>query len=297
MKKTLFSISLTLLFSLPAYADNLNIVTTYPYIEDITKKIGKDKVNVFSLSKGDWDPHFVVPKPSLISKTRKADLLIINGAQLEIGWLPPIIRQANNFDVQPGNKGFLDLSVYMNLIQVPTNISKAQGDVHPFGNPHFALDPDNIPIISKVVTEKLCQLDNDNCNYFKSNNESFIKKWSDKSKIWASKMKPLKNIKVVEYHRLFDYLFKRYNIEVINTLEPLPGIPPTPRHLATIIDIIKKEAIKINVRSVYNPLDPSKYVSDKTNSNLITLPHDVDSVKEADDIFSLFDELTKRLSQ
>ncbi|RZK00550.1 MAG: hypothetical protein EOO43_25160, partial [Flavobacterium sp.] len=154
-------------------------------IEDITKKIGQGKVTVSSLSKGDWDPHYVVPKPSLISKSRKADLLIINGAQLEIGWLPPIIRQANNSEIQPGSKGFLDLSTYMNLIQVPNNISRAQGDVHPFGNPHFALNPDNIPIVSKVVTEKLCQLDNTNCSYFETNNKAFTKKWQDKSKVWS----------------------------------------------------------------------------------------------------------------
>lgn len=296
MKKFLLSLILVFAAS-PAYAANLNIVTSYSYIEDITKKIGKDKVNVSSLSRGDWDPHFIVPKPSLISKSRKADLLIINGAQLEIGWLPAIIRQANNADIQPGTKGFVDLSVYMNLIQVPNNISRSQGDVHPFGNPHFALDPDNIPIVSKVITERLCQLDNDNCSYFTTNNQSFTKKWLEKSKIWSNKMKSLNGVKVIEYHRLFDYLFKKYNMQVINTLEPLPGIPPPPKHLATVIETIKKESIKVNIRGVYNPYDPSKYISDKTTSKLITLPHDVRSVKESDDIFSLFDEIVKRLNQ
>lgn len=295
MKKILLSLSF-IFASLPAYADNLNIVTAYPYIEDITKKIGQDKVNVSSLSKGEWDPHFVVPKPSLIAKTRRADLLIINGAQLEVGWLPPIIRQANNGEVQPGSKGFLDLSTYINLIQVPNNISRAQGDVHPFGNPHFILNPDNVPVVSKVVTEKLCQLDNANCQYFKNNNDSFTKKWTDKSKLWSTKMKSLKGAKVIEYHRLFDYLFKKYDMEVVNTLEPLPGIPPSPKHLATVIDTVRKDSIKINIRGIYNPYDPSKFLSDKTNSNLITLPHDVSSVKEADDIFSLFDEIVKRLN-
>lgn len=295
MKK--FLIGLSLLFvSLPAYAENLNIVTSYPYIEDITKKIGQGKVSVSSLSKGDWDPHYVVPKPSLISKSRKADLLIINGAQLEIGWLPPIIRQANNSEIQPGSKGFLDLSTYMNLIQIPNNISRAQGDVHPFGNPHFALNPDNIPIVSKVVTEKLCQLDNNNCSYFENNNKAFTKKWQDKSKVWSAKMKILKGTKVIEYHRLFDYLFKKYNIEMVNTLEPLPGIPPTPKHIATIVDTVKKESIKKNIRGVYNPYDPSKYVSDKSDASLVTLPHDVGSVKESTDVFSLFDEIVKRLN-
>jgi zinc/manganese transport system substrate-binding protein len=295
MKK--FLISLSLLFvAMPAYADNLNVVTSYPYIEDITKKIGQDKVNVSSLSKGEWDPHFVIPKPSLIAKSRRADLLIINGAQIEIGWLPPIIRQANNSEIQPGNKGFLDLSNFIGLIQVPSNISRAQGDVHPLGNPHFILDPENVLIVSKVINEKLCQLDNSNCSYYSKNNETFTKKWKEKLKIWNTKMKPLRDTKVIEYHRVFDYFLNRYGLKVENTLEPLPGIPPTPKHLATVIDTVRKESIKINLRAVYNPNDPSKLLSDKTGSNLITLPHDVNSTKEADDIFSLFDEIVKRFN-
>lgn len=295
MKKILMALSI-LFISSPAYADNLNIVTSYPYIEDITKKIGQDKVNVSSLSKGEWDPHFIVPKPSLIAKSRRADLLIINGAQLEIGWLPQIIRQANNPEIQAGSKGFLDLSNYINLIQVPSNISRAQGDVHPLGNPHFILDPDNVLIVSKVINEKLCQLDNSNCSYYSKNNQEFTKKWKDKIKVWNNKMKYLKNIKVIEYHRVFDYFLNKYGLKVENTLEPLPGIPPTPKHLATIIDTVRKESIKVNLRAVYNPIEPSKLLSDKTGSNLVTLPHDVNSDKNTDDIFSLFDEIIKRLN-
>ncbi|MFN8575632.1 MAG: zinc ABC transporter substrate-binding protein [Candidatus Sericytochromatia bacterium] len=295
MKKILLSLSI-LFISSPAYADNLNIVTAYPYIEDITKKIGQDKVNVSSLSKGEWDPHFIVPKPSLIAKSRRADLLIINGAQLEIGWLPQIIRQANNPEIQAGSKGFLDLSSYINLIQVPSNISRAQGDVHPLGNPHFILDPDNVLIVSKVINEKLCQLDNSNCSYYSKNNQEFTKKWKEKLRVWDSKMKDFRNRKVIEYHRVFDYFLNKYGLKVENTLEPLPGIPPTPKHLATVIDTVRKESIKINLRAVYNPIEPSKLLADKTGSNLVTLPHDVNSDKNVDDIFSLFDEITKRLN-
>lgn len=295
MKKLLLGFAF-LFIALPAYADNLNIVTSYPYIEDITKKIGQNKVSVSSLAKGDWDPHFVVPKPSLISKSRRADLLIINGAQLELGWLPQIIRQANNPDIQTGGKGFIDLSSYVKLIQVPTNVSRSQGDVHSMGNPHFILDPNNTPIVSKVITDKLCHLDNSNCNFYTKNNNDFINKWREKQKIWDSKMSKLRGTKVIEYHRLFDYFFNRYGLKVENTLEPLPGIPPTPKHLAFIINSVRKESIKINVRSVYNPADPSKLVSDKTEAALITLPHDVNAVKEATDIFSLFDEMVRRFN-
>lgn len=295
MKKIILTLSL-IIFALPAYAENLNIVTSYPYIEDITKKIGQNKVNVSSLAKGEWDPHFVIPKPSLIAKSRRADLLIINGAQLEIGWLPPIIRQANNPEIQSGSKGFMDLSNYVKLIQVPTNISRSQGDVHSLGNPHFVLDPNNTPILSKAITDRLCQLDNTNCSFYTKNNSDFTNKWKEKQKVWQSKMSKLRGAKIVEYHRLFDYFLNRFGLLVENTLEPLPGIPPTPKHLATVINTVKQESIKINIRSVYNPNDPSKFLSDKTGANLITLPHDVDAIKESTDMFSLFDEMVKRIT-
>ena len=286
----------SIFFMLPALAKT-EVVTSYPYIEDITSKIGKDKVNVTSLAKGDWDPHFIVPRPSLISKTRKADLLIINGAQLEIGWLPPIIRQANNANLQPGSRGFLDLSTFIELIQVPTNISRAQGDVHPFGNPHFNMDPHNITIISKVITEKLCQVDESNCSYYESNNKTFTNQWKEKLKDWDKKLKTLKGSKVIEYHRVFDYIANRYGISILATVEPLPGIPPTPNHLSQIITSTKNDNIRLNLRAVYNPQDPSNYITDKTKIKQVTLPHDVNAVKEATDIFSLFDEIVKRLTE
>ena len=139
------------------YAE-MRVVTTYPYIADITSRIGGDRVSVHALASGNWDPHFVVPKPSLIAKVRRADLLILNGAELEIGWLPPVIRESRNAKVRPESGGFLDLSVYIKLIDVPENVSRAQGDIHPSGNPHFALDPANIAKIAVVITKKLCDL-------------------------------------------------------------------------------------------------------------------------------------------
>jgi len=293
--KKLFLTMFFVLLATPAFA-KMEIITSYQYIQSITENIGKDKVNVSSFSKGSWDPHFVIPKPSLIARARKADLLIINGAQLEIGWLPPIIRQANNPEIQPGVKGFLDLSQFIKLIQVPTNVSRGQGDVHPFGNPHFHLDPNNIPLISDTITEKLCQLDNGNCKYYETNNQTFKKKWSEKLTGWNKKLKMLNGTKIIEYHRVFDYLINRYDMSLFATLEPLPGIPPTPKHISETIAKINKDTVKYNFRAIYNISAPSEYVSSKTSAKLITLPHDVDSVKEATDIFSLFDEIVKRLS-
>lgn len=294
MKRFIFLI-LTLLLITNAKAE-LKIVSTYPYIASITKEIVKDKAKVDYLASGNLDPHFVVPKPSLSVKLRDADLLIINGASLEIGWLPPLLDQANNPKIRPSASGFLDLSMYVKLIQKPESVSRAMGDVHPEGNPHFSLDPYNIPILSDAITSKLCKIDSQNCKYYQENNKNFKSRWNEKLKQWNTSMEKLKGIKVVEYHRLYDYFLNRYSIPVAETIEPLAGIPPTAKHLENLVSIIKTENVKLILQDVYHPIKPAKFLSEKTNIKYVVIPHDVGSVSEATDIFSLFDEIVKRIT-
>jgi zinc/manganese transport system substrate-binding protein len=294
--KKVFLIFFFLLMAMPAFA-KVNIVTAYPYIQDITEKIGKDKVSVSSLAKGEWDPHFIIPKPSLIAKTRNAKLLIINGAQLEIGWLPQIIRQANNPDIQTGSNGLLDLSSKVKLIEIPGSVSRSQGDVHPNGNPHFVLDPLNVPILSKAIADKLGQIDSANSAFYSANNAEFTKQWLKKVDIWGKKLKPIKGVKVIQYHRLYDYFLKRYNLVFVGTIEPLPGIPPTPKHLSELIDLSKKENVKFILQDVYHmPAKSANFLADNTGAKVIVLPQDINAVKEVTDIFSLFDEIVKRIT-
>ncbi|MBT9544378.1 MAG: zinc ABC transporter substrate-binding protein [Candidatus Sericytochromatia bacterium] len=283
-------------FCAPAWA-KVEVVTTYPYIAELVKEVGKDKVQVSALARGDWDPHFVVARPSLIAKLRKAELLVINGAQLEIGWLPPLLRQANNAKVQPGQPGFLELSNSVQLIQKPQNVSRAQGDVHPQGNPHFITDPHLVPPLAKSVAEKLCQLEPGDCSDFRSNQAQFNQRWQAKLQGWDAQLKKLKGKKVLEYHRLHDYLIQRYGLILVGTVEPLPGIPPSPAHTAETVTRAKKAGVSLNLRGVYNPEPPSRFVSEKSGIPLITLPHDVGAVPEAKDLFSLFDTLVSRLSR
>lgn len=273
----------------------IKVATTYPYIADITQKIAKDKANVISLATGNIDPHFITPKPSLIVKLRDADLLIINGASLEIGWLPPLIRQANNPKINPNTNGFLDLSNFVELMQKPENVSRAGGDVHPEGNPHFHLNPNNIPIIADAITQRLCEIDNGNCGFYKQNLNEFKKQFSEKKKVWDEKMKSLKDAKIYEYHRLYDYFLTNYQIIVAGTLESLPGIPPTSKHLQNLIQNSKD--VKFILQDVYHSQDASKFVSSKTGIPVIILPHDVGAIPEAKDIFSLFDIIVERLTK
>jgi zinc/manganese transport system substrate-binding protein len=279
-----------------AFTGRLQVVTTYGYISDIVQRIGKDRVETIALARGDYNPHFIIPKPSYIAKLRTADLLVLNGGQLEIGWLPQLIRQANNGTVQPGERGFLDLSMYVHLIDVPTSVSRELGDVHPEGNPHFFLDPDNIPIIAKAITERLSELDPDNQAFYEANNKELYALWQQNMKVWEEKLKPFKGQKVVEYHRLFDYFLHRFEFTIVGTIEPLPGIPPTTKHIVDVEKLIEREQVKRVFQDVYNPQDASSYLAKRLNVKVIVLPHDVGAVKEADNVFSVFDEIVRRLT-
>ncbi len=296
MKLLLFILIIILPFQ-AAISDRLYIVTTYPYIADIVEKIGKDRVQVTPLARGDYNPHVIIPKPSYIAKLRRADLLIINGAQLEIGWLPPIIKQANNANIQPEEKGFLDLSTCVHLIDIPTSVSREQGDVHPEGNPHFSLNPDNILIIAKTITDKLCELDPESASLYQANNAEFARVWEQKMKEWNDKIEPMKGIKVVEYHKVYDYFLRRYGLVITGTVEPLPGIPPTTKHIEQIEKLIEREKVRFILQDVYNPQDASQYLSKRLGVKMIVLPHDVGAVKEVDGILALFEEIVRRLTQ
>jgi zinc/manganese transport system substrate-binding protein len=266
-------------------------------MKDIVVRIGEDKIKVVALSPGNWDPHVIVPKPSLIAKVRRADLLIINGGQLEIGWIPPVIRQANNAKVMPGKKGFLDLSNFVKMIQVPDSVSRAQGDIHPAGNPHFHLDPHNITLLTEAIAEKLIELDPDNIDYYTKNKEKFLNQWKIKITEWEKKLAPLKGTKYLEFHKNFDYFLQRFGLIVLDTIEPLPGIPPTSKHTIELIKKLKTESVAKILHDVYHSSKCTKLISQKTDVPWIIIPHDVRAIKNVKDLFSLYDEIVNRLIQ
>jgi len=283
---------LLLLFSF-SFA-NLKVVATYPWIGELVKEIGKDRVSIYVIAKGTDDPHFVVPKPSHIAKMRDADLLIMQGASLEVGFLPPLLQQSNNPKIQPGRQGLLDLSEFVKIIEKPVSVSRAMGDVHPEGNPHYQLDPHNIPILAEVIKDKLCQLDEGNCVYYKGNLEDFLRRWDAKLKVWDEGFSKLRGVKVIEYHKLYDYLLSRYGMVLVGTLEPLPGIPPTAKHIESLIS--QAQGVKFILQDVYHEKRTAGYVAKKLNARMVILPHDVGAVPEANDLFSLFDEILRRLN-
>jgi zinc/manganese transport system substrate-binding protein len=285
--------ALLLLFSISLA--KLRVVATYPWIGELVKEVGKDRVSLYVIAKGTEDPHFVVPKPSHIAKMRDADLLIVQGASLEVGFLPPLLQQSNNPKIQPGRQGYLDLSEFVDLIEKPVNISRAMGDVHPEGTPHYQLDPHNIPPLARAIAERLCQLDSPNCAHYRGNLEDFLKRWNAKLTEWDREFAKLKGIKVIQYHKLYDYLLQKYGMVLVGTLEPLPGIPPTGKHIEGLIS--QAQGVKFILQDVYHEKRTAQFVAQRLNAKVVILPHEVGAVPEAKDLFSLFDEILKRLSQ
>lgn len=284
-------LALLILLASVSLAD-VRVVVTYPWIGDLVREIGGDRVRIHVIAKGTEDPHFVVPKPSHIAKLRNADLLVIQGAYLEVGFLPPLLRQSSNPKIQPGREGFLDLSAYVQLIEKPKVVSRAMGDVHPEGNPHYQLDPHNIPVLANAVKDKLCKINPDSCPLYERNFKNFVRRWRSKLREWDEQFSALRGVRVVVYHSLFNYLLKRYGIVLAGTLEPLPGIPPTRSHIQKLLRL---ENVKFVLIGVYNEKRTARFLAGRIGAKVVLLPHDVGSLPEVRDLFSLFDEILRRL--
>ena len=282
-------ILLFLPFSLFAH---LNIAVSYPYIGALTKSIGGEHISTVVLAKGNWDPHFVVPRPSLISKVRNADGLIMNGGQLEIGWLPPLLRRASNPKTTVGADSFLNLSHHVELILKPKDVNRAGGDIHPDGNPHFHLDPNNILVLANRIKKFLINLDAQHSNIYEQNYELFLNSWKKKIVLWKEKMQNKKALKVIQFHNNLAYFNKAYGLKNIATIEPLPGIPPSSRHTISLIKLIKEEKPFCILHDVYHSTKTAKYISSKTGIPVVLMPHDVGALDSIEDLTSLFDYLT-----
>ena len=273
----------------------MNVAVSYPYIGALVEKIAQDKVKTTVLAKGNWDPHFVVPRPSLISKLRRSDALIMNGAQLEIGWLPPLIRRAANAKVNPNAQSFLNLSHQLQLIQKPQSVDRSLGDVHPDGNPHFHLDPNNILILAQSISEFLMRIDASNRQEYIKNMELFTKEWKTHLLRWEERMKAKHGVEVIQFHDNLAYFNAAYGLKSIGTIEPLPGIPPSSRHTLELIKLIKNEKPLCILHDVYHSSKTAQYLVDKTGIKLVIMPHDIGALNSIDSLVGLFDYLTKAI--
>jgi len=251
-----------------AEAKKLTIVTATTDMAALAQEVGGDRVSVESIAKGYQDPHFVEAKPSFLLKLRQADLLIVVGLQLEIGWLPPLITQSGNPRIQMGAPRYLDASQFAEILEIPTGtVTRAEGDVHPLGNPHYWLDPDNGRRIAKGIAGKLAEMDPADSSYFQQRFQDFDKRLTAAEQKWDAEMKPYRGRKVVTYHRSFPNFAKHFGLDVVGYVEPRPGIPPTPSHTIELIGLMKRENCKVVLVEPYFDLKTPNSIGSATSAN------------------------------
>ncbi len=273
-----------------ASAKKLNVVTATTDLAALAQEVGGDKINIDSIAKGYQDPHFVEAKPSFLLKLRQADLLIVVGLQLEIGWLPPLITQSGNGKIQVGANGYLDASQFAAILEIPQGtITRAMGDVHPLGNPHYWLDPDNGRRVAKGIAQKLGELDPADAAYFQQRDQDFEKRLADADRKWQSEMAPYKGRKVVTYHNSLPNFAKYFGLQVVGFVEPRPGIPPTPSHTIEVINMMKRDHVKIIMVEPYFDLKTPNAIARETGGTVVQYMPSVAGVKEITNYFQLFD--------
>jgi len=268
----------------------LKVITSTEDLAAIAREIGGDRIAVESLARGYQDPHFVEAKPSFILKLQKADLLVAVGRELEIGWLPPLIQQSRNSKIQPGGQGYLDASERARILDIPTGqITRAMGDVHPLGNPHYWLDPENGKAIGQEIAEKLSQLRPNDRAYYTMRQADFASRLDAAEKRWLALTAPFKGTKVVTYHNSFPNFAERFGLVIAGFVEPRPGIPPTPQHTLDLINEMKQQNIKLVLVEPYFDLKTPASIGRATGAEVLVMPPSVGGEKEITDYFKLFD--------
>jgi len=269
---------------------DLQIVTSLQDFASIAQSIGGDHVETFALAKGYQDPHFVDAKPSFVLRLSRADLLIVAGLELEIGYLPPLIDQSRNAKIHVGSPGYLDASTSCEILERPTTVvTRAMGDVHPYGNPHYWTDPENGRRIARAIAAKLSELDPPHAADYQRNLAAFEQKLTAKEVEWEAAMAPYANTKVITFHNSWPNFAERFHLDVVGHVEPKPGIPPTPSHTLEIINQMKNEGIRLILVEPYFDLKTPNYIAAQSGGRVVRLYPSVGGEKEITDYFALFD--------
>jgi zinc/manganese transport system substrate-binding protein len=293
--KNIFNVMtvMALMFSFSAFAvaqSKLNVIATTEDLASIAAEVGGDHITVESIAKGYQDPHFVEAKPSFILKLQKADILILVGRELEIGWLPVLINQSRNAKIQQGAPGYLDASLQARILDVPSGqVTRAEGDVHPLGNPHYWMDPENGKIIAKEIFDTLVKMRPNERSYYEPRLNDFVSRVSAAEKRWLDMMAPYKGTKVVTYHRSFSNFADRFGLNVVGYVEPKPGIPPTPQHNLDLINQMKKDNVKIVLVEPYFDVKTPNAIGRDTDAQVLIMPPSVGGTKDVTDYIKLFD--------
>jgi ABC-type Zn uptake system ZnuABC Zn-binding protein ZnuA len=289
------------LFPLSAFAD-LKVATSLSDLASVAQFVGGSHVTATSLCKGYEDPHFVPAKPSLMKAIQNADVFVSVGLELDGGWLPLVIPGSRNPKIQPGAKGFIDASEGVEVLDKPVGtVSRAEGDIHPLGNPHYYSDPLNLVVVADHLAQVFSDLDPANAADYAANAKEFDARMKKAVVGWSAQLEPFKGSSLVTFHENFKYFTNRFGLKVFGTVESKPGIPPSPRYLNDTSEAMKQAGVKVVVYQPYYDADESQQLAKMAGGVAIEIPNEVGGVPEAKDVFSKFDyivsSLAKTLSQ
>lgn len=289
---------LTILLALPGLAGaDLEVFACEPEWAALAEELGGPRVTASSATHALQDPHYIQARPSLISRVRRADLVVCSGAQLEIGWLPRLLGKANNPDVRPGNDGYFEASMAVPRLDIPESVDRAQGDVHPQGNPHVQVNPHNIALIAHALGERMAQLDPDGAADYHENTRRFTERWAGAIGRWEARAAPLQGRRVIPHHKSWVYLADWLGLETVATLEPVPGVPPTANHLSSLLQRLGTDGRGADfiIRAPYQSDKASQWLAERTGIPAVMLPLTVGGTDAATDLFALFDDIVDRL--
>ena len=290
-----YGIAIALLL-LPALARaDLNVFACEPEWAALATEIGGQHVTTYSATTALQDPHYIQARPSLIAKVRKADLIICSGAELEIGWLRVLLQKANNRKVMPGSPGYFEASALVERFDATTNVDRAQGDIHPQGNPHVQTDPYNIALIAAALSRTMVELDAAKGDAYRAGLADFSKRWNAAITEWELKAAPLKGKRVITHHKSWVYLQRWLGMIEVANLEAVPGLPPTTGHLSGLVSRFENRGADFIIRSPYQNARASSWLAERTGIPAIELPLTVGGADQITDLFSLFDQIIDRL--
>jgi zinc/manganese transport system substrate-binding protein len=276
-------------------AAQIKVVATTPDLAAIAKEIGGNAVSVLALAKPTEDPHFVDAKPSHIVTLNRADVLIEGGAELELGWLPPLLESARNSKIAAGSPGRVVASTGIRMLEIPTSFDRSKGDVHSLGNPHFLVDPVDAKIVAKNIALHFSQVDSKNASMYSANLAKFNSNVDAKTAQWSAALAPFKGAKLVTYHKDFLYFATRFGLSVVDELEPKPGIAPSPSHLASVIGTMKSQGVKVVLVQPYQNRRTAETVARQTGATVLDMPEQPGARAGTSTYTAMMDNLVKTL--
>jgi zinc/manganese transport system substrate-binding protein len=279
----------------PAHAA-LKVLATTPEWAALVSELGGDKVDVYAATSAFQDPHRVDAKPSLVARARNADLVVATGADLEIGWLPVLLRESGNARIQPGSPGYFEAASQLHLLEIPSSVDRSMGDVHPLGNPHVHLDPHNVALVAAGLAARLAAVDAANAKVYEARAADFQARWRAAITRWEQQAAPLKDMPVVVIHRDQVYLCHWLGLHEVAAIEPKPGVPPSSAYLAELVIKLSAAPPKLILRNAYNDSKAVDWLSERIHVPVVLLPYTVSGTPAAKDLFTLFDDTINRLS-